>query len=108
MKKGFDANGQFKSKHAMHLIRLLHSGIHALKEGEIRVDVAEHRDELLAIRSGNVSFSEVEKRTIELDRLFKDAFIHTSLPEKPDTNRVNRFLIASRRRGSLDDYYPRS
>jgi len=108
MKKGFGANGQFKAKHAMHLIRLLHSGIHALMEGEIRVNVAEHRDELLAIRSGHVPFGDIEKRAIELDRIFRDAFTHTSLPEKPDTDRVNRFLIASRRRRALDDNYPRS
>ena len=101
MKKGYDAHGQFKAKHAMHLIRLLHSGIHALLEGEIRVDVAEHRDELLAIRMGHVSFSDVHKRATELDRAFQDAFARTTLPEKPDTQRVNRFLIASRRRSFL-------
>src|SRR3954469_3918571 len=60
MKRGYDADGQFKPKHAMHLIRLLHSGIHALTEGEIRVDVAEHREELLAIRRGERTFAEVE------------------------------------------------
>jgi hypothetical protein len=41
--------GEFKPKHAMHLLRLLFSGIHALRAGEIRVDVAEHREELLAV-----------------------------------------------------------
>jgi hypothetical protein len=98
MKKGYDADGQFKAKHAMHLIRLLHSGIHALTEGEIRVDVAEHRDELLAIRRGDVPFEGIEKRALELDRVFQEAFTRTTLPEKPDTDRVNRFLIAARRR----------
>jgi hypothetical protein len=36
----------------MHLVRLLHSGIEALRTGQVRVDVAEHRAELLAIKSG--------------------------------------------------------
>jgi predicted nucleotidyltransferase len=98
MQKGYDAHGQFKTKHAMHLIRLLHSGIHALTEGKIRVDVAEHRDELLAIRRGEVPFAEVQKRALELDRVFQEAFTRTTLPEKPDTERANRFLIAARRR----------
>ena len=98
MKKGYDADGHFKPKHAMHLIRLLHSGIHALTEGEIRVDVAEHRAELLAIRRGEVPFDEVQKRALELDRLFQEAFARTTLPEKPDTERANRFLIQARRR----------
>jgi predicted nucleotidyltransferase len=98
MKRGFDTDGHFKPKHAMHLIRLLHSGIHALGEGEIRVDVAEHREELLAIRHGKVPFEDVRKRALELDRHFQEAFAKTTLPEKPDTERVNMFLIGARRR----------
>jgi predicted nucleotidyltransferase len=96
--KGFATNRHYKPKHAMHLIRLLHSGIHALTEGEIRVDVREHRDELLAIRRGEVPFEEVQKRALELDRVFQEAFARTMLPERPDSERVNRFLIAARRR----------
>ncbi|HSQ58227.1 MAG TPA: nucleotidyltransferase domain-containing protein, partial [Gemmata sp.] len=98
MKKGFDATGQFKAKHAMHLIRLLHSGIHALREREIRVDVAEHREELLAIRRGEMPFDAVQKRALELDSVFQEAFATTDLPEKPNTERANRFLIAARKR----------
>ena len=98
MKKGFATDRRYKPKHAMHLIRLLHSGIHVLREGDIRVDVGEHRDELLAIRRGEVPFEQVEARALELDRLFQEAFATTKLPERPDTERANRFLIAARRR----------
>jgi hypothetical protein len=98
MKRSYDEKGTFKAKHAMHLIRLLHSGIHALAEGEIRVDVAEHREELLAVRHGKVAFDEVRRRALDLDKQFAEAFTRTTLPEKPDTERVNRFLIAARRR----------
>jgi uncharacterized protein len=97
MKKKFDAEGKFKAKHAMHLIRLLHSGIHALRDGDIRVDVAEHREELLNIRRGGLSFDEVQKRALELDREFQAAFEKTKLPERPDTERANALLIAARR-----------
>lgn len=98
MKKGFATDRRYKPKHAMHLIRLLHSGIHALRDGDIRVDVGEHREELLAIRTGEVAFEAVEARALELDRVFQEAFANTTLPEKPDTERANRFLIAARRR----------
>jgi predicted nucleotidyltransferase len=98
MRKGFATDRRFKPKHAMHLIRLLHSGIHAMRDGEIRVDVAEHRDELLAIRRDEVPFEDVESRALELDRVFQDAFTKTALPERPDTDRANRFLIDARRR----------
>jgi predicted nucleotidyltransferase len=98
MKRGFATDRRYKPKHAMHLIRLLHSGIHALRDGDIRVDVAEHRDELLAIRRGDVPFEEVEARALELDREFQSAFANTKLPERPDAACANRFLLAARRR----------
>jgi hypothetical protein len=98
MRRGVEREGTYKPKHAMHLIRLLFSGIHALREGDILVDVGEHRDELLRIRSGEVTFGAVRGRALELDRVFQEAFAVTKLPERPDYERVNRFLIAARRR----------
>jgi uncharacterized protein len=98
MKRGFDTGRRYKPKHAMHLIRLLHSGIHAMRAGDIQVDVGEHRDELLAIRRGEVPFDAVEARARELDRAFQEAFAVTTLPDRPDADRANRFLIAARRR----------
>jgi len=102
MTKKHEAAGSFRPKHAMHLIRLLHSGIHALKAGDIRVDVGEYRDELLAIRAGKLTFDGVRHRALELDREFRAAFLTTTLPETPDTDRVNRFLIAARRRRATE------
>lgn len=90
--------GTYKPKHAMHLIRLLHSGIAALQTGEIRIDVTDHRDELLHIRSGGLGFEEVKRRALELDDQFQQAFERTSLPEQPDYQRVDDFLICARRR----------
>lgn len=98
MKRNVDTKGSFKAKHAMHLIRLLYSGIHALRTGEILVDVGEHREELLCIKSGERSFEEVRTRALELDHIFQEAFAATKLPERPDYDRVNDFLIHARRR----------
>ena len=90
--------GTYKTKHAMHLIRLLHSGIAALATGEIRVDVGEHRDELLNIRDGGLVFEEVRQRALKLDQQFQEAFEKTTLPDQPDFDRVDDFLIRARRR----------
>ena len=90
--------GTYKAKHAMHLIRLLHSGIAALETGEIRVDVGEHRDELLNIRDGGLVFEEVRQRALELDQQFQQAFEGTTLPDQPDFDRVDDFLTQARRR----------
>lgn len=90
--------GRYKAKHAMHLIRLLYSGIEALGSGQIRIDVAEHRDELLAIKSGALTFEQAQARALELDRQFQEAYRHTALPEQPDFKGADEFLIWARRR----------
>jgi predicted nucleotidyltransferase len=98
MANAYKAKGTYKPKHAMHLVRLLYSGIAALETGEIRIDVAEHREELLHIRNDNLPFEEVKQRALELDERFQQAFERTHLPEQPDYARVDEFLIRARRR----------
>ncbi|MGE3806469.1 MAG: nucleotidyltransferase domain-containing protein, partial [Gemmataceae bacterium] len=90
--------GSYRPKHAMHLVRLLYSGIEALETGQIRIDVGQQRDELLAIKSGAWSFDQARDRALELERRFQEAFARTTLPEQPDYRRVDAFLIWARRR----------
>ncbi|HEX2913284.1 MAG TPA: nucleotidyltransferase domain-containing protein [Chloroflexia bacterium] len=89
--------GQVRWKHAMHLVRLLLAGITALEEGFIPVNVGEHSAELLAIRNGQVSWPELDARRLELHRRFEKAFTTTRLPERPDYDRADLFLITARR-----------
>ncbi len=89
--------GQVKWKHVMHLIRLLLSGIHVLREGFLPVRVEEHRDRLLAIRRGDVPWEEVEDWRQRLHHEFTAASEASSLPERPDYGRANAFLIEARR-----------
>jgi uncharacterized protein len=102
MERAVERNGTYRPKHAMHLIRLLLSGTEALTTGDIRVDVGEWRDELLSIRASGWPFGRVRERAQELDRLFREAFTATRLPERPDFDRVNSFLIRARRRMARD------
>jgi len=81
----------------MHLIRLLMSGVTVLKEGFVPVDVAEHRDLLLAIKRGEIEWGDVNKMRLDLHRRFDEAFNNTKLPERPDYERANAFLIKARR-----------
>jgi hypothetical protein len=90
-------HGSIKWKHAMHLIRLLISGITALEEDTIPVSVGEHRERLLAIRRGEVLWEEINEWRLALHRQFSDAFERTSLPERPDYEAADRFLIRARR-----------
>jgi predicted nucleotidyltransferase len=98
MANAYVKRGTYKAKHAMHLIRLLYSGIEALCTGQIRIDVAEHREELLQIRSGAWSFEQAKAKALELDRTFQKAYADTRLPDQPDYQQVDQFLIWARRR----------
>ena len=90
-------HGEIRWKHAMHLLRLLLSGITVLKEGEVLVHVGEHRDTLLAVKRGELAWEELNRWRLDLHRQF-DAAVQTSrLPERPDYSRVNAFLIRARR-----------
>lgn len=89
--------GAIKWKHAMHLIRLLLAGVAALREGVVPVRVEAHRDKLLAIRRGETPWAEVNAWRLELHRQFEQAFAETKLPERPDYEKANAFLIKARR-----------
>ncbi|MGB5963779.1 MAG: nucleotidyltransferase domain-containing protein [Coleofasciculaceae cyanobacterium] len=89
--------GVIKPKHAMHLIRLLLSGITVLREGTLIVRVEENKDKLLLIRRGEMPWQEVNAWRLNLHQEFEAAFNQTTLPESPDYQQVNDFLIKARR-----------
>jgi uncharacterized protein len=91
-------------KHVMHLIRLLLSGVVVLREGFVPLRVDEHRDRLLAIRRGEVAWQEVETWRLELHRELDEALKTTSLPEHPDYELANEFLIRARIHASTAAY----
>lgn len=89
--------GSVKWKHAMHLIRLLISGIEVLKHAYVPVDVGSHRDTLLAIKRGELDWKEIDALRLSFHQHFSTAFAHTRLPERPDYHRADAFLIRARR-----------
>jgi predicted nucleotidyltransferase len=89
--------GQVKWKHVMHLVRLLLSGITVLREGFVPVQVGDHRDTLLRIKAGKMPWDEVESWRLDLHKQFDRAFEKTTLPERPDYERANEYLVKARR-----------
>jgi uncharacterized protein len=91
-------------KHVMHLIRLLLSGVCILQKGFVPLRVDEYREQLLAIRRGEVPWAQVEEWRLrlhfELDRMLEA----TVLPEHPDYNRANEFLLRARRYAASIEY----
>lgn len=94
--------GQVKWKHVMHLIRLLISGISVLRDGFVPVRVDEHRAQLLAIKKGEVPWKETEKWRLALHAEFNTALERTKLPERPDYEKANEFLIKARRAATVE------
>src|SRR5436190_22573218 len=76
--------GEVKWKHVMHLLRLLLAGIAILEQGQLPVHVGEHRERLLSVKRGELSFELCEAWRLELHRRFDAAFERTRLPERPD------------------------
>lgn len=97
MQQDIRNHGSIRWKHAMHLIRLLLSGIIALREGYIPVRVEEHREQLLAIRREEMEWEAVNEWRLSLHKSFDEAFQTSTLPERPDYERANAFLIKARR-----------
>ncbi len=97
MEQDLRTKGAIKWKHAMHLIRLLLSGITVLKEGLVPVKVEAYRTELLAIKHNQMAWEEVNRWRLSLHQDFDRAFAHTSLPERPNYEQANAFLIKARR-----------
>jgi hypothetical protein len=98
MEQDIRTKGAIRWKHAMHLIRLLLSGATTLAEGFVPIDVGPHRDALLEIRQGVWTWERVDAWRLELHRNFEQAFAGTRLPERPDYERANSFLIEARKR----------
>jgi predicted nucleotidyltransferase len=89
--------GKVKWKHVMHLIRLLISGIDVLRERKVIVEVGSARDRLLAIKRGEVSFTEADSWRKKLQVDFELAFQQTALPDRPDYEQANQFLLRARK-----------
>jgi uncharacterized protein len=90
-------HGEVRWKHAMHLLRLLLSGIAVLERGEVLVHVGEQRETLLAVRRGELPWDELNRWRLELHRQFDAALGRTRLPERPDHTRANAYLLRARR-----------
>lgn len=97
MQAGMHKHGEAKPKHVMHLIRLLLSGLDVLRTGSLNVQVSSQKDRLVAIRDGLMPWDEFDVWRQQLHKEFDQAFQSTKLPEHPDHQAANAFLLKARR-----------
>lgn len=76
-------------KHAMHLTRLLLTGIEILQEGDLIVNRKQDHEMLMDIRGGKISWEEFFKFINELFFKLETAKEKSILPEKPDQSKAN-------------------
>lgn len=91
------STGTIHWQHAMHLIRLLITGITLLESGELQVQVEHFRDRLLLIKKGELDWQQVYQWQVDLHRQLDTAYELTYLPANPDYAAANRFLLQARR-----------
>ncbi len=85
----------YDSKNMMHTFRLLDMAEEILKEGKIHVK-RENREELLKIRNGEWLYDELIEMANSKMKAVEKAFELSSLPEKPNLEKIEQLLIQVR------------
>lgn len=102
-----EQHDSYGAKNVYNLIRILHSGIHALEHGEPLVHIAPARpdglrERLMSIKARTVPVEEVMAEAEDLAVRLERAYTRTELPELPDLQAADALLkrcraVAARR-----------
>ena len=83
----------------MHALRLGYQGLELLESGRLTLPLGEpERSRVMAVRRGEVAFDEVMAEIDEVERRLAAALETTRLPEEPDRQAVDDFLVDAYRR----------
>jgi hypothetical protein len=82
----------YDTKHAMHLIRLMRSGLEILQTGELRVRRGDAED-LNAVRDGALSFEALLEAASRLQSEIEETAHRTALPADVDEAFVDGLLL---------------
>jgi hypothetical protein len=82
----------YDTKHAMHLVRLMRTGLEALETGTLMVRRPD-ASELHAIRDGALSFAQLTELAGDLEARMEQAARVSALPEDVDHARVDQLAV---------------
>jgi predicted nucleotidyltransferase len=89
----------FDTKYAMHAVRLGYQGVELLETGRLTLPMPEPtRSRVMAVRLGERSFDEVIAEIDEVQGRLTTALELTALPDEPDREAVDTFLVDAYRR----------
>jgi len=84
----------YDTKYAMHALRLGYQGLELLESGRLTLPMPEpERSRTMAVRRGERSFEDVLAEIEDVERWLEAALERTPLPEHPDDDAVNAFLV---------------
>jgi predicted nucleotidyltransferase len=84
----------YDTKYAMHALRIAHQGHELLTTSRISLPISEpERSNLMQVRRGEIRLSEVLDRLHERSGRLERAVLDSDLPEEPDYDRVDGFLV---------------
>jgi predicted nucleotidyltransferase len=92
----------YDTKHAMHLLRLMHTGLELLETGELSVRRSNAAD-LLAIRNGALDYDELLEHATYLETRMRAAAATSALPDDVDHDAVDRLAFEALRRWQRPD-----
>jgi uncharacterized protein len=81
----------YSPKNAMNMLRLMEQGVELLETGQIKFPRPNAGD-LLKIKRGEVSLQTIERKYAELEKKLDDAYEKSTLPEKPDWDKINKLM----------------
>lgn len=85
-------------KFGYHVVRLIDEVEQILMEGDL--DLQRNREQLKSIRSGAMSFVDVEQWFTEKERKLEELYVSSKLQHKPDEKAIGRLL-----RNCLEEHY---
>jgi len=89
----------YDTKYAMHALRIAYQGCELLDTGKITLPIPDpERGMLMEIRRGEVPLEVVLDRLRERSAQLEDTILNSSLPDSPDRDAVDRFLVDAYRR----------
>jgi len=89
----------YDTKYAMHAARLGVQGVELLESGRVTLPMPEpDRSRVMAIRTDERSFEEAIAEIDELEQRLAAALERSSLPDEPDREAVDAFLVDAYRR----------
>lgn len=86
----------YDTKYAGHILRLGFQGIEYMNTGKFTVPMVEsERDYIVAVRNGEVDLNTMLTKAGELEAELKDAVSSSILPDQPEYETVNSFLVST-------------